>query len=264
MSSFDDDFFIKALERNPSNAVREAQRVRLPKRFYTDVGITEEGEGFAILLDGKRVKTQGRATLAVLSRLVADSLAAEWAAQVDTIKPATMPLTRLVNVAIDAVDAARDAVAADIVKYAGSDLVCYRADEPDALALAQSAAWDPVLAFAAQQLGARFNLAGGIVFVTQPPDALASIAKAVDKIAQGPHGALRLTALHSITTLTGSALIALALAHDALSIDAAWCAAHVDEDYQMNLWGMDAEAVERRNTRYVDMKAAALLLGALN
>ena len=263
MSSFDDDFFIKALERNPSNAVREAQRVHLPKRFYTDVGLAEEDGNFAILLDGKRVKTQGRATLAAPSRVIANALAAEWAVQVDTIKPATMPLTRLVNVAIDAVDAARDAVAADIVKYAGSDLVCYRADEPDALAAAQTAAWDPVLAFAAQQLGARFDLAGGIVFVTQPPAASAAIAKAVDAIAHGSHGALRLTALHSITTLTGSALIALALAHGALSVDAAWNAAHVDEDYQMNLWGMDAEAVERRNARFVDMQAAALLLSAL-
>src|SRR5262249_47013193 len=156
------------------------------------------------------------------------------------IDPATMPLTRIANAAIDRVAAEAEAVRADIVRYAGSDLVCYRADGPASLVTAQEKAWAPILAFARETLAARFVLAEGVLHVGQTEEARAAVARAVL-----PFDPLALAALHTVTTLTGSALIALALARGAISAKAAWQAAHVDEDWQMRQWGEDALALQR-------------------
>ena len=172
----------------------------------------------------------------------------------EQIDPAAMPLTRLANTIIDGVVTAPAPLAEEIVKYLGSDLVCYRADTPDGLVQAQARHWDPVLRWAREALGARFVLAEGVVFVAQPEQAIAA-ARAVI-----PAEPWRLGAVNVITTLTGSALIALALSEGQLAVDAAWDAAHVDEDWNMSLWGRDELALDRRAKRFAEMQAAATVL----
>jgi chaperone required for assembly of F1-ATPase len=185
---------------------------------------------------------------------LAQALAAEWEAQRDVIDPARMPLTRLANSIIDGVVEVPGPVAAEVERYLACDLVFYRAPGPAGLVARQSAAWDPVLAWACDALGARFVLAEGIVFVAQPAPALAAADEAI------PRDPWRLGAVHSVTTLTGSALIALALARGVLSVDVAWAAAHVDEDWNTDFWGRDELALERRASRFAEMQAAATVL----
>ena len=245
----------------PEDAHEKARahaRRALPRRFYKAVSVEPLGDGgFAILLDGRAVRTPAKTQIAVPVRAVADALALEWDAQSEKIDPAKMPLTRLVNSVLDAVARDPEPVRAEIVKYAGSDLVCYRAEGPESLAAAQAAAWDPVLAFARERFGAEFQLAGGIMHVAQPADAIAAIAEAVR-----PFDVFRLGALHVVTALTGSALIALALAHGVIDGEAAFAAAHVDEDWNAARWGSVPEAEAQRAVRRADMMAAALMLQA--
>ena len=242
---------------NPARVAQRPARPELARRFYGKATAAPHGEGFAVLLDGRVAKTPARRPLLVARRAVAKALADEWEGQQNEIDPATMPLTRIVNAAIDGVADHAEAIRSDIVKYAGSDLVCYRADRPVGLVAAQEKAWSPVLAFARQALGARFVLAEGVVHVAQNPEALAAVERAVAQF-----DPLALAALHTVTTLTGSALIALALARGATTAEAAWAAAHVDEDWQMREWGQDGLALERRAARWKEMAAAALVLRA--
>ena len=231
-----------------------AQKPVLPKRFYKRAEAVPAEEGFAIALDGRHARTPARAPLALPTEALGAAVAAEWEAQGETIDPTTMPLTRLANVAIDGVSREIEAVAAEIVKYAGSDLVCYRAERPERLVAKQTHHWDPVLAFARENLGARFTLAEGVMFVGQPDEALEAVARAV------PRETFALTSLSVLTTLTGSALIALALQEGALDVDAAWAAANVDEDWNEELWGYDSEAAARKAIREVEMRAAAQMM----
>jgi chaperone required for assembly of F1-ATPase len=185
---------------------------------------------------------------------LAEAIAAEWNAQGEFIAPEQMPLTRLANTVIDDVAEARTEVAADAAKYLGSDLLFYRAAEPARLVARQAQHWDPVLAWAREVLGSRFVLSEGVTFVHQPEEALAAARAAL------PDDPWRLGAIHAITTLTGSALLALMLAQGAISVDAAWAAAHVDEDWNMELWGGDELALERRAFRFAEMQAADTFL----
>jgi chaperone required for assembly of F1-ATPase len=239
---------------DPGEAVRRGARTRLPKRFYERAHVTEGEGSFHILLDGKLVKTPARRTLAAQSRELAEVLADEWNAQAEFVDPARMPVTRLANAAIDSVADQPQAVAGEVENYLGSDLMFYRAESPEALIKRQAVAWDPVLDWAREKLGARFMLAQGVMPVTQPREAVAAAAREI------PGDAWRLAAVASITTLTGSGLLALALAHGALDADAVWAAAHVDEDWQMSQWGHDELAMERRAHREADFRAAALVL----
>ena len=256
-------FFISDADRDPLRSVQKDLKRPLPKRFYKEAASALRDGAYAVLLDGRTVRTPAAGTLALPTDTAAQLVAAEWAGQGEFIDPSTMPVTRLANSALDGVARDLAGVAADIVKYAGSDLVCYRAGEPPGLVAAQAAAWDPVLAFAREKLGARFILAEGVMFAAQPDHAIAAFARAVDAYAQAPDAALRIAILHSMTTLTGSALIAMMVAHGAATLDAAWAAAHVDEDWQMARWGEDAEARAKRAQRYVDLKAATDLWAAL-
>ncbi len=258
--------FLDALEPgaappiDPVALARRDLQKALPRRFYADAYTEERDGAFVLLLDGRPAKTPAKNPLAVPTRAAGEALAAEWARQAEIIDPADMPLTRIVNSAIDGV--ARDiaATAAEIVRYAGSDLVCYRAGAPEALVAAQSAAWDPDLAFAREKLGARLVCSEGVMFIEQPEPAREALREAVDRLlATGPAAPFRAAALHVMTTLTGSALIALRLAHGEVGAPAAWAAAHVDEDFQMEFWGPDAEALERKARRWREMEAAALL-----
>jgi len=253
---FEDIF--AAEPRDPMAAAQRAMRPQLRQRFYTRAGVAERDGEFAVLLDDKPVRTPARRPLAAPTRALAERIAAEWGAQREVIDPAAMPLTRLANSIIDGVADAASAVAAEVEKYLGSDLVCYRAAAPAALVARQATAWDPVLAWARAALGAQFATTDAMVFVAQSPQALAAARAAIPRAAQ--RDLWRLGALHAITTLTGSALVALAFAAGALSLDQAWAAAHVDEDWNMELWGRDALALERRAARFAEMQAAATVL----
>ncbi len=240
--------------------MQSAQRLarpELPKRFYTTAAAAPLGDGFVLQLDGRAVKTPGRRPLAVPSAVVAEALAAEWGGQGERIDPSTMPVTRIVNAAIDSVADALDAVRAEVVRYAGSDLICYRAETPDALAAMQAAKWDPLVRWAREALGASLSLAAGVVYVQQPAEAIEAIARAV-----AAFDPLKLAAVSTITTLTGSAVLGLALAHGRLTAEEAWTAALVDEEWEMSQWGQDAEALAARAFRRRELDAAALILTA--
>ena len=242
-------------ERDPMRLAKDGARAALPKRFYEAAGVVERDGLFAVALDGRVARTPAKALLAVKSRALAEAMAQEWNRQSETIDPSAMPVTRIVNSAIDGVSREMAAVATDIVRYAGSDLLCYRAAEPESLVGRQREAWDPLLDWAADEMGARLVVAKGVTFVEQPAAALAAIAEVVE-----PFSPVPLAALHVITTLTGSAILALAVAGERLEPEAAWAAAHIDEDHQAQLWGQDAEAQERRAARWHDMEAAARIL----
>lgn len=246
-----------------SDPVREAQaglKKQLPKRFYAEAGvIPAAGDGFAIALDGKALRTPSRQEFAVPETRLAEAIAAEWQAQAELIDPATMPLTRLVNTALDGVASAQEAVFEEILRYAGSDLLCYRAGSPEALVARESEAWDPYLDWAAS-MGARLVLSEGIVHVEQPPEAIRALATLLRRHASP----LQLAALHTVTSLTGSMVLALALAEGQGQADEIWAAAHVDEDFNIAQWGEDHEAAERRAKRQLEFAAAALVLEALS
>lgn len=243
---------------DPVKAAQAGMKTPLPRRFYREAGIAQRGSLFQLELDGRGARTPARNPLAVASRAVAEAIAEEWRAQRDSIDPSTMPLTRLVNVALDGVARDPDAVRDEVARYAGSDLVCYRALEPESLAARQNAAWDPVAAWSREALGAPLRLAAGIVHVAQDEASLARIREAVAAVP----APLALAGLASVTSLTGSALLALALARGFLDPAAAWDAAHVDETFQADIWGRDKEAQARLDNRRRDFDAAAFLLAA--
>jgi len=230
----------------------------LPKRFYKDAKAAEKDGQWRLELDGRPARTPGKRELLVPSRALAEAVAGEWQAQATHIDPGTMPLTRLVNTALDGVTGREAEVAADIVKYSLSDLLCYRADRPDPLVARQVAAWEPVLVWAEARFGASFIRQTGLMPVTQPPAVATAMADALAGLDR-----FRLAALHVMTTLMGSALLALAVHERRLSMEEAWAAAHVDDDWQIQEWGEDAEARARRDKRRVDMQAAAQVLSLL-
>ncbi|CAG1005086.1 MAG: ATPase [Rhizobiaceae bacterium] len=245
---------------DPDPVKRAQNQMRTPaaKRFYDKVSVEERADGFVVLLDGKTVRTPGKALLALPTEAAAALVAAEFEAQGERIDPVTMPVTRLVNTAIDGVAADMEAVIEDILRFASSDLLCYRADGPDGLVARQADAWDPVIDWARARLGARFILAEGIVHVAQPREAIGAAGVRLSQRVEP----LRLAALHLMTTLTGSALLALAVEDGAMSADAAWAAAHVDETWNAEQWGEDYEAAARNAARRRDFLAATALLAA--
>jgi chaperone required for assembly of F1-ATPase len=240
---------------NPLEAARRKARAPLPRRFYKSAAAVPADGGFAVALDGRVAKTPAGKPLGVSSLHVATALAAEWEAQREVIDHGAMPLTRIVNAAIDRVAAEMAAVRSDIVAYAGNDLICYRASEPDGLVEVQNRIWNPLVVWARESLNMRLVLAEGVVHVAQAPAALEALGDALRR-----YDAVALAALHTATTLAGSAIIALALARGRLAIEEAWTAAHVDEDWQMTQWGTDETAMTRRAARLREFEAAALIL----
>jgi chaperone required for assembly of F1-ATPase len=242
---------------DPEEAVRRSTRGPQRKRFYKQADVAETADGLAIQLDGKQVRTPSGRPLVAPTRDIADGIVAEWNAQGEIIDPLTMPLTRFANTVGEAVVDRVEAVAEDVAKYLGTDLLFYRAGHPEALVAREAAAWDPVVFWAAETLGAHFILAEGIVHVRQPEAAIAAARAAL------PADPWSIAALHVVTTLTGSALLALALQHGVLDADQVWAAAHVDEDWNSEKWGVDEEVAARRAARLVDFKAAAGILKSL-
>ncbi|NEJ25476.1 ATPase [Rhizobium leguminosarum] len=232
----------------------------LPKRFYTDVAVAEHEGGFAITLDGKMVRTPARQILAVPTEALARLAAAEWRAQVEVIDPMSMPVTRLVNTALDGVASNAQAILEDILRFSSTDLICYRADGPELLVERQAERWDPVIDWAANDLGARFILIEGVMHKEQPREATAAFAVTLARY----DSPMALAALHTVTTLTGSAILALAFAEGRVTTEEAWSLAHLDEDWTIEHWGSDEEAEERRTKRFAEFKAAADVFFALS
>ena len=224
------------------------------KRFYAAAAVANRDDGsFGIELDGRPVKTPAGHALAVPSRALADAIAGEWNAQGDEIVPASLPFTRLANSAIDGIAGREGQVAPDILNYAASDLLCYRAASPAGLVAMQARLWDRILAWVRAEYDAPFKVGTGIKHLDQPPASLEAIRRAISTM-----GPFQLAALHVMTTLTGSALIALAHAKRFLDADAAWEAAHVDENWQASQWGDDFEAAQRQKKRFSEFLNASL------
>jgi chaperone required for assembly of F1-ATPase len=242
---------------DPEEAVRRQTRTPRRKRFYAEANVLETDGGFAVALDGKPIKTPSGRQVIVPIREIADAVASEWQAQQETIDPLTMPLTRFANSVVQSVVDRAELVADDVAKYLQSDLLFYRAGHPEALVAREAQHWDPVLFWAADVLGAHFILAEGVMHVRQPDAAVQAARGAF------PVDPWSIAALHVVTTLTGSALLALALTHGVLDPEQVWAAAHVDEDWNAEKWGVDAEVAARRAARLVDFEAAALILRAL-
>ncbi len=260
----DQSFARPAEAADPIAMARRDLNKAPPRRFYKAVTVEHRDGTFVLLLDGRAAKSPGGNHLALPGAAAARALADEWSAQGETIDPASMPLTRIVNSAIDRVAYRLDATVDEIARYAGADLVCYRAPEPRTLTEVQAAAWDFILAFAREKLGAHFICTEGVVFVEQPEPACAAVKEAIKRIANSGQAApFALAALHVMTTLTGSVLLALAVTHGAHTPAEAWTAAHVDEDFEMRAWGEDAEALQRRARQWREMEAAARLFQAV-
>ncbi|WP_375314098.1 ATP12 family protein [Bradyrhizobium sp. A5] len=243
--------------RDPRESVRQSGRTPQRKRFYKEAGATEAEGGFAITLDGKPIRTPSGRQVVIPARALADAVAAEWAAQGETIDPVTMPLTRIANSVVEGVVDRVELVTDDLAKYFESDLLFYRAGHPEGLVAREAAHWDPLLFWAAETLGAHFILSEGIMHVKQPDEAIEAARGAL------PGDAWSVAALHVVTTLTGSALLALALAHGVHDAGQVWAAAHVDEDWNAEKWGADEEAASRRAARLRDFEAAVAVLAAV-
>lgn len=226
------------------------------KRFWTDAATDAAG---GIRLDGRPVRTPGRAPLLLPTPALAEAIAAEWRGVGETIDPRLMPLTGLANAAIDRVAPDPHGFAAGLAAYAQSDLLCYRAEAPAELAAREAAAWDPLLAWARERYDVHFETVSGVMHRPQPA---ATIARLADAVASRP--AFRLVALQPIVTITGTLVGALALAERAVDADTLWAAASVDEDWQAELWGEDPEAAQARAARRREFDSAVRFLALLD
>ena len=245
-------------KKGASGAERAKDKPSHPKRFYKDVTIKDEPGGVTVLLDGKPVRTPGKAAFLLPNAVLAEVIAEEWRGQRARIDPATMPLTRLANSIIDGVKGHEEAVIGDILNYAGSDLLCYRAEGPKGLVTQQTMHWDPIVAWAKQDLGAPMRLTEGVMHVTQPPESLEALRSRLQHF-----DSWSLAALHVMAGLSGSALLALSVALGRLSAEEAWGAGHVDEDWQISQWGEAKEARVRRESRRRDFSASARIFDLL-
>jgi chaperone required for assembly of F1-ATPase len=225
------------------------------KRFYKHVSVGAAENGFTVLLDGKAVRTPGRNMLVLPTERLADAIVKEWQAQGEKIIATTMPLLRLANTAVDGVAANRDGVIGAILRFGENDLLCYRAHQPPELAARQREAWDPLLDWVARAHGANLRVVQGLTHMDQPAEALAALHRALKK-----SDAFSLVALHVIASITGSAVLALAVADGLVSGEDAFGLSRIDETYQAEKWGEDTEASRRaRNLAHELHKAVELM-----
>jgi chaperone required for assembly of F1-ATPase len=228
------------------------------KRFYKQAeAAPTEGGGFAILLDGRPVVTPAKRKLALPTVALAD-VAAEWNAQGEKLDPRSMPLTGLANAAIDRVEPDPETFARSLAKYGESDLLCYRAEGPGPLVRRQAEAWGPLLQWARRRFDVDFTLVEGIVHRPQPADTVDRLARAVS--ARDP---FTLAALSPLVTISGSLIVALAMAEGAIGLEEAWAAATVDETWQAEKWGQDSLAAAALEARRQDFKTARRFLELL-
>ncbi|EJF88953.1 ATP12 family chaperone protein [Bartonella tamiae] len=229
------------------------------KRFYDNATVVPTDNGFAVLLDGKCVKTPGRKELIVPNQDLATHLSVEFNVQEDFIDPRKMSITRLVNTVIDGVADNREAVEEDILRFLASDLLFYRATSPKELVDRQTKLWDPIIDWFERKWGYHFVLSEGVMHVDQPRDAILTYGRLLRDI-KSP---FIIAALHNITTLSGSALLAMALYDKYITSDEAWKLAHLEEDWTIEHWGEDQEALKMRHNKRKDFDAAVLLLDLL-
>ncbi len=231
------------------------------KRFYKTASVqaSKVGEGYQVFLDDRVLKSPARADLILPTDAVAEAIAEEWRGQEEQIQPASMPMMTLAATAVDRVAPQRDAVAAEAAAYAGSDLLCYRADQPPELVAAQAAGWDPVLDWAQQRYGASFTITSGVMPVVQANTTLMLLAREAAGL-----DPFRLAALHTLTAAMGSFVLALAVREKQVAPDAAVLLSQIDEDHQAALWGHDEEAVQRRARAEEDVLSASRFLDLLN
>jgi chaperone required for assembly of F1-ATPase len=228
------------------------------KRFWKSVTVAPRDGGFGVLLDDRAVQTPAKVPLVLPTRALADMVAAEWAAQEGEIRPDAMPATRAANSAIDIAAPGLDDLKEHIASYGETDLLCYRAEGPQALVDLQAAGWDPLLEWAATALHAPMIVTRGVMFIAQPSGSLAALRAVLDR-----YDTFRLTALSDLVTLSGSLVLGLAVAKRRLKAETAWPLSRIDEDWQERQWGRDDEAAalaERRRRGF--MAAARFLDGA--
>ena len=238
---------------------QQLDKVELPKRFYKDVGVSPVDGGFVVTLDGRQTRTPARKIpIVVPAASIATAMAEEWSAQGEFIDATTMPMVRLINSAVESGEDMIPAFREEVLKFAAGDLMLYRADTPQELISAQEAAWDKALVTLARHFSIRFQPTTGIIHQAQPKATLDRLAESL-----GNENLLTLTALVSITGLTGSGLLSIGLLHKLFTPDQVWTAAHVDEDYQIGHWGQDEEAEHRRAVRRVEFDTAVAVVEAL-
>lgn len=228
------------------------------KRVYKRAAARPAEGGWGVALDGRVMRTPGRNELVVPTEELAAAIAAEWDAQRDEVRPATMPLTRLAATAIDRTASLREQVIAETANYAGTDLVCYRADHPTELAARQQSVWQPLLDWATLRYDAALVVTSGVIPTRQSATSLKAFAGAVAALDN-----FGLTALHTLTAACGSLIIALALLEGRVDADTAFTASQLDETFQIEVWGEDAEAAERRRALAADIESAAQFLHLL-
>lgn len=222
------------------------------RRFWDTATVTQTEAGYGVVLDGRPVKSPLKTALVVPTRAMAEAMAAEWAAQGEKVNPLSMPVTRAVNATLDKVIPQRAEVADMLAEYGGSDLLCYRATHPEELIARQRAAWDPLLAWAADTFGAQLIATHGVIPVAQPPEATESLRAQIHAL-----DPFSLTAVHEFVTITGSLVIGLAALKEVWSLEDLWAAARIDELWQEEQWGEDEEA-----TAAAKAKKTAFLQGA--
>lgn len=230
-----------------------------PKRFWKTATTEAVEGGHAVALDGRAVRTPAKARLIVPTAALAAAIAAEWDAQDERIDPGTMPFTRMANSAIDKVRPQFADVAEMVAAYGDADLLCYRADAPEELVTRQAQAWDPLLDWAADQLGARLTPRTGIMHSAQDAQALAALSARVHGL-----GPFQLVAFHDLVALTGSLVIGFALAESHLSVARAWQVSRIDEQWQIEQWGEDEEAQEIAARKFADLQHAHRFFALLN
>lgn len=243
---------------DPVKRAQNKMLAPLPKRFYQEVSVAALDDGFTIHLDGKSVRTPAKKLILLATSAAAQIVADEFDAQQEVVNPAKMPATRLVNTAIDGIATDPQAVAEDVLRFAASDMLCYRVANPQTLVERQREQWDPLLDWLAD-LGANFELTEGVMHIEQPREALAAFGTLLRPISDP----VALAALHTMTTLTGSAILGLALYRGEVDLEHGWKIAHLDEDWTAEQWGEDEEAAHRRQLRKHEIVAADRLVSAL-
>ena len=230
------------------------------KRYYKETAVDLGDGGHRVLLDGRPMRTPAKAVLVVPTRPLAEAIAAEWGEVPDKadINVSHLPLTRLAATGLDRVASQRARVIEDTAKYGGSDMLCYRAGGPETLVKRQQETWQPLLDWADERYAARLVIVEGLAFVAQPADAVARLREAV-----AAHSDLGLSALYNLTHISGSLVVALAVAERHLSAADAFAAAQLDELYQIERWGEDPTATKRHEGIRHDIEASARFLALL-
>ena len=228
------------------------------KRFYRSAAAVRSGDGYSIALDGRPVRTPAGGAYEVPTLDLAEAIAGEWEAQEEVIRPHTMPLTQLAATAIDRVSVHRDRIIAETLRYAGTDMLCYRAEGPVDLVIRQEENWTPLLDWAAETYGARLSVTSGILPLAQPGEAIQALREAVNELSD-----MELAALSNVAAATGSLVVALALMETELDAEGAFEVSQLEESWQIEQWGEDEEATERRARIKAEIEAADLFLDLL-